>query len=287
MPLKETIIRLMQKMGTVRMIPFSVIRALTKIDRRFRFLFPPDQEFIYTQYLGDLSVHINTLYPVEVEMATGIYDIKTSTIIKRFIRPTDTVVDIGANVGALTLLMAKLAHSGKVIAVEPGALTYGRLLNNLKLNPQLADTVATYQIGLSEQAGELFWQEDINNRGNAGLFDAGEHRVIVEPLDSFLERTGVESLDFVKIDVEGMEYEVISGGRGAIENFRPIIYYETLEACRKMKGFDSFERIYQILDSLGYQNFSVLSHGKIKKIPDLSVLESPNTLAIPREKIDF
>jgi FkbM family methyltransferase len=195
-------------------------------------------------------------------------------------------MDIGANVGALTLLMAKLADQGRVIAVEPGPSTVERLRQNLALNPELKQRVTVLPVGLAEQTGTLCWQEDANVPGNAGLLGTTGDRVTVETLDHLVQQLQLPRLDFIKIDVEGMEWEVIQGGLMTITQYRPILYYETLESFRTIRGFDLYGKIHALLTGLGYQHFCVQSQGTLQAIEDLAVLRSPNTLAVPQEKLN-
>lgn len=286
MPLKESVIRAMRQMSTLPIVPFTAKLALAQRFRELRFFLPPHHQFVYDHYLGNLKVNIDTTYPIEVEMATGSYDRKTSAILRRLIQADDVVIDIGANVGALTLLLATLVPQGKVIAIEPGPTTFARLTANVALNPALQTRVDTYAIGLADQPGELFWQEDANVPGNAGLLASEGKRVSVNTLDQFVQARALQRLDFVKIDVEGMEYEVIKGGKSAIAQFRPILYYETLESFRQIRGFDLYNQIFELLESLNYRQYSVAAKGQIAAVPNLNILHSPNTLAIPAEKLD-
>jgi FkbM family methyltransferase len=277
----------MRFIGNISFIPFSLKIFLTRKDRRLRFLLPQGKEFVFDKYLGDLKVNINTIYPIEVEMLTGVYDPNTSAIIRRFVRQNSVVVDVGANVGALTLLMAKIANAGKVIAIEPGPPTCLRLKDNLKLNPELQKVVNVFQVGVSNKVGECFWKEDQKNRGNAGLLGSDGYTVGVETLNNIVKSTGIEKLDFIKIDVEGMEYEVIKGGMASIVKYRPLIYYETLEPFRNYRGFDLYGKIHDLLQGIGYQHFCVLPNGEIVKVDNLDVLHSSDALAIPKEKVDM
>jgi FkbM family methyltransferase len=286
MPLKDSAIRAMRQMSPIPFLPFTAKLALAQQFRELRFLLPPGKQFVSETYLGSLKVNIDTTYPIEVEMATGTYDRQTSAILRRFVRAEDVVMDIGANVGALTLLMATLAHQGRVIAIEPGPTTFDRLQANLQLNPQLHAIVAAYAIGMADRPGELFWQEDANVPGNAGLLNCDGKRVPVTTLDQFVQEHALSRLDFVKIDVEGMEYEVIKGGEGAIAQFRPILYYETLESFRQQRGFDIYNQIFDRLRSLNYRQYRLTAPGQIAEVYDLTVLQSPNTLAIPAEKLE-
>ena len=286
MSLKESTIQMMRQMSTLPLLPFATRLALAQRFRELRFFLPAGKQFIYDHYLGILKVNIDTTYPIEVEMATGTYDLTTSAIIRRFVRADHVVMDIGANVGALTLLMATLAHRGKVIAIEPGPTTFARLKANIDLNPHLRSQVDVYAIGMADQPGDLFWQEDANVPGNAGLLSRSGKRVSVDTLDQFVQNQALQRLDFVKIDVEGMEYEVIKGGLDAITRFRPILYYETLESFRQHRGFDVYNRIFDLLHSLDYRQCYVTANGGFSQVHSLDVLRSPNTLAMPVERLE-
>lgn len=284
MSLKEAVIGSMRTVSPLTKPFFKTMLAVVQTYRELRFLLPAGQQFVYDQYLGQFKVNIDTTYPIEVEMATGSYDLKTSAIIRKFVAPGDTVMDIGANVGALTLMMAQVANRGKVIAIEPGIATFNRLKANLDLNPALHDLVDAYQLGIADEPGTLYWQADANVPGNAGLFSQGGLAVRVESLDQFVDQLSLERLNFVKIDVEGMELEVIKGGMEAIAKFRPLLYYETLEAFRINRGFDIYNQIFSLLKDLGYQQFAIAKNAQLFEVPNLDHLASPNTLAIPAEK---
>ena len=278
------IIFMLKIFGRIPLIPFGAKLWLTDKRRVFRFLIPPNTELVYDRYLGDLRVNINTLYAVELEMLTGEYDPPTSRVIRKFLQEGCVAADIGANVGALTMLMAKVVgKDGVVLAVEPGPPIFSRLVKNLEWNPKIKSRVRTVQLGLSDSKGELYWHEDPKNRGNAGLLDGYGIPVDVITLDELVSRENVRRLDFVKIDVEGMELEVIKGGTRTFQEYKPVIYYETLTAFRQQRGFDIFAEIAKILQSMDYTLFGLDLLGNFKR---LEKLEEPprNTLALPKEK---
>jgi len=271
-------------LGRIPLIPFGAKLWLTDKRREFRFLIPPNKELVYDRYLGDLRVNINTLYPVELEMLTGEYDPCTSKVIRKFLQKGCVAADIGANVGALTMLMAKLVgKNGIVLAVEPGPPIFSRLVNNLELNPKIKSRVRIVQLGLSDRKDELFWYEDPRNRGNAGLLNGYGIPVDVITLDELVSRENVSRLDFVKIDVEGMELEVIKGGTRTFQEYKPVIYYETLTAFKQHRGFDIFAQIAKILKSMDYTLFGLDLLGNFQYLENLEELPR-NTLALPKEK---
>ena len=285
MSVKEAVIQGMRKMSPLTAPFFDTMLAWSQKIRELRFLLPPGKQFVYDRYLGQFKVNIDTTFPIEVEMATGRYDLKTSAVLQQFITPADTVLDIGANVGALTLLMASLTPQGRVIAIEPGPSTFARLKANVDLNPTLQKAVDIYQLGIADKPGMLYWQEDANVPGNAGLLNQNGVEVKVEALDDFVSQSSLERLDFIKIDVEGMEFEVIKGGLKTIAKYRPILYYETLESFRVNRGFDIYNQIFKLLQDLGYRQFAIAPNARTIEVQNLDELLSPNTLAIPSEKV--
>jgi FkbM family methyltransferase len=248
-------------------------------------LVPPGKDFLFHKYLKDMTVCINTVYPIETRMLTGTYEPDISAIIERFVGQDSVVIDVGANVGALTLLMAKTAKCGRVIAVEPGPTICSRLRRNIDLNPELQSIVDVFQVGISDKIGELFWKEDANNRGNAGLLGHDGQSVRVDTLDHIVDSAHLTKIDFIKIDVEGMEYEVIKSGMASILKYRPLICYETLDAFREFRGFDIYGEIFSRLCNIGYKHFAILPKGKTVEVSNLDVLCSANVLAVPQEKI--
>jgi FkbM family methyltransferase len=283
--IKKVIISFLEIIGKFSIIPFSLKYLLFRMDRRFYHILPAGEEFVFETYFSDVKVKINTIYPIEKSMLMGEYDHITSLVLRRFLNEASIAIDIGANVGAITLQMAKIAGAGKVIAIEPGPPIYGRLIENLNLNPVLQKIVTVLQIGVSDQPGKLLWREDQNNRGNASLLGTAGVEVDVLTLDSIIKNEKISHLDFIKIDVEGMEYEVIKGGLASIKLYRPVIYYETLEPFRESRGFDLYASIFNMLCDIGYKHFYTSDSGEFIEIKSMERLSAPDILAIPAEKI--
>lgn len=282
--LKRAAISFLKLTGKAKFIPFIFKYTLFRIDKRLHHILPDGREFVYDKYLSDIRVRINTIYPIERTMLLGEYDRVTSLVLSKFLNKRSVIIDIGANVGALTLHMAKIASLGKVIAIEPGPITCDRLLENLQLNPDLQKRVTVIKIGVSDKAGRLNWSEDQNNRGNADLLGNNGVEVEVRTLDNIIENVNIKQLDFIKIDVEGMEYEVIKGGLNSINLYRPVIFYETLEPFREARGFDLYGSILELLNGIGYKHFYVSPEGQLIEVMSMESLFSSDILAIPGEK---
>lgn len=126
------------------------------------------------------------------------------------LRPNDLFVDVGANVGAYSLLSAGVCKS-TTIAIEPSPKAYQNLLLNLRIN-NLSDIVKTHKIGIGSKETVAFL--NLSTAGNMsyvtmdGYSTNDLNEIELHPLDKIVS-DGNPIL--VKIDVEGYEYQVLSG----------------------------------------------------------------------------
>jgi FkbM family methyltransferase len=168
---------------------------------------------------------------------------------KRLIKPGDNVVEIGANIGAHTIGLSKAAGStGKVFAFEPQRACYALLQAQIALN-QLTNVFA-YNVALGSKRSRLWVPAtryaELGNFGGVAL--SNSQVAAGEPVDvtTFDERLANISCAFVKIDVEGMEEEVIRGGMKMIRKYKPMLYVEN-DRIEKSKSLVS------VLLELGYR----------------------------------
>ncbi|MCC5808190.1 MAG: FkbM family methyltransferase [Opitutales bacterium] len=189
--------------------------------------------FIYGEYLGDIRLHIDTRYLVERIAWTGAYEPELQHYIRRSLPPGAVALDIGANIGAVTLGLAQqVGQQGRIHAFEPAPPNRKRLAANLDLNPDLARRVDVHPVALGEKSANLYWNEEPGNPGNGWLRDSGKIPVPVRTLDEVAPQLNLSRLDFIKIDVEGMEEAVLRGGRDTVCRWKPVLYFETLARFR-------------------------------------------------------
>ena len=208
------------------------------------------------------------------------------------------IIDIGANVGTITMFMISQGAK-KIYSFEPGPL-FRDLNDNLIMN-NLQEKVDALQLGLSDTETKLKWAEDQNNKGNAHLIenfdqlDLTKHRtnfgdksllkeVNVSTLDKYFSgENSLKKLDFIKIDVEGLEWKVIKGGKELIKKFRPIIVAETHRGVPDMFGYDCVTPIFEFLYSLNYESYGLDDQGNLEKFlyPNFKM----DTLFIPNKNI--
>lgn len=120
-----------------------------------------------------------------------------------------TFVDVGANVGLYTLPLAvHVGYDGRVLAIEPGAVSLARLRVNLVASDAHHVVVAPYAIG--ELRGEAYLHVPSRNVGGATVSGAaGGEMVLTMPFLELLDEQGITRIDGLKVDVEGCEDYVV------------------------------------------------------------------------------
>jgi FkbM family methyltransferase len=138
--------------------------------------------------------------------------------------PGENFLDVGAHVGKYAVSVAKLVgEKGKVIAIEPNPVNYNILIENIALN-HLQNVIAL-NIGAWNEEGELkLFRSNMTShhsiKSDQGLgFDV----IHVRPLEDVLIEMGINQLDWVKIDTEGSELEVLEGLRTTFHRCKNII----------------------------------------------------------------
>ncbi|HEY9721955.1 MAG TPA: FkbM family methyltransferase [Oscillatoriaceae cyanobacterium] len=147
-------------------------------------------------------------------------------LFEKLLRPGDVAVDVGANIGVLTLAMARaVGPSGSVLAFEPQRILAQMIAANLALNSQLNTHV--FNMALGAEPGTIMLPpidyDRANNFGalSLGGFTEGE-AVQLACLDSF----ELQRCRLIKADVEGMELAVLRGATQTIRRTRPVLYVE-------------------------------------------------------------
>jgi FkbM family methyltransferase len=196
----------------------------------------------------------------------GQYEQEESGLIAHLVRPGMTVLDIGANIGYFTLLMASLVGPrGQVHAIEPNPIMLQRVEANIVLNPPLQDgRIKTHHLALGAKSGHAdFFCPNTGHEGVGGLKDikrAPLDQVIQVPvatLDGFVQAQGIEKLDFIKMDIEGGELDVLRGGERALRQLRPVWLFEACELNTAPYGY----RAPEILSYLEQRDYRVKQAG--------------------------
>jgi FkbM family methyltransferase len=236
----------------VQIIVRLLCRITGKGGGKFAKLLVPSQVYLINNYCGNLNLQVDTSYPMESSIwLAGVYEVVTTQFLQEVIREADVFLDIGANFGAITLVAASLIGKGKVYAFEPSPKISSRLQDNINLNPELKDIVKVISKGLGLNKSQVFYNEDPNFLGNGSLYENQGIPVEILSLDEWVAREKLERIDLIKIDVEGMEYDVLVGGKTVLEAYQPMIYFETLPIFYETT-LHNIKTIYEFLEDLGY-----------------------------------
>jgi len=193
----------------------------------------------------------------------GNYEPTETQYLRQVIREHDICVDVGANIGYYSTLMASLAHQGQIHAFEPDPTSYAMLQLNVRLN-RLSNVVLN-QKALGEQSGEVPFVL-ASDRAFSGLMDTGRKpveritNVTLTTLDQYLRETGLERIDFLKADVEGAEGAVVRGARGIFESpdKRPRLVMLELYEPNQYRFGDNIDRIVSFMREMKYEPFVVI-----------------------------
>ncbi len=161
--------------------------------------------------------------------------------LQRYIRNGDVCLDIGANIGNHSIYYSKICRVAKVFAFEPVKSTFSILKKNIELN-HLEKRVEAHNVGLSDRtklASVCYFDE--NNIGSTELSenDGGDLQLV-----SLDEMNFPCKIDFVKIDVENMEYDLLRGAKQFFARHTPVVYIEILD--------NNFKRVDSLLHQYGY-----------------------------------
>jgi FkbM family methyltransferase len=211
----------------------------------------------------------------------GAFERSTAKTLEKLVKLGNVVLDIGANVGAHTLRLARsVGPNGRVFAFEPADFAFAKLQRNLDLNPELQARTSAHQLFLTAAPGahsqnEIYasWPLETNSSvhpKHRGRLVAAS-KASTDALDHFVAREKIERLDLIKIDVDGQELPVLQGGIVVLTKFRPILVME-MSPYVHAEQHSSFTALVALLRDVDY---SIQDAGTWKPLPlDSAELEA-------------
>lgn len=183
------------------------------------------------------------------------YEPYETKLILRQTKKGNTIIDVGANIGYYTVLLAdKVGKSGKVYAFEPDKVNFEILKKNIEVNNLKNVIVVNAGVGSKNETKTLYKSEE--NLGDHKLYEThppcghpplkkgGQNYSIKEftkivKLDDFIK----EPIDLIKIDTQGWEPEVIEGAKKIISKNKPIMFLEYSPASYQIAKLDGQKMI--------------------------------------------
>lgn len=163
-----------------------------------------------------------------IEMAGGLYEDYVINLLKKVVQPDFICLDIGANLGTLSLALSYLVPAGKVYAFEPSTINYHFLTQTLHDN-QITN-VETVPLGVFDRNGTIEFCEV--DRGGGWSFIASEatsaatDTITCTRLDDWVAQRALPRIDLIKMDVEGSEIQALYGALETFKKYDPDLVIE-------------------------------------------------------------
>jgi FkbM family methyltransferase len=196
----------------------------------------------------------------------GRFEPSTANAISRVVKPGQVALDIGANIGAHTLRIARqVGETGRVFAFEPTDFAFRKLLTNLALNPSLQGRVTAIQCFLGASASadappEIYSSWPLTKAVELHKVHLGASmttgKATTMRLDDIIAEHNVTRVDVVKMDVDGFECEVLDGAKNMMERDSPTYIMELSPYVLQERG-SSFDALLERFLSLNYQFFTL------------------------------
>lgn len=175
------------------------------------------------------------------------------------------IFDVGANSGVMSLIFSKLSPEGKIYSFEPTDYALKRFNKNLSLNEELSSRIIINQCFIHSTCSD---EADLTAFSSWKLTGNEKrhhiHKGIVKPtenvpsitIDHFVESNSIQRIDFIKIDTDGYELEVLKGAINSIKKLQPQIIFE-IGLYVMQENNISFKNYYELFSSIDYKIFTV------------------------------
>tara|TARA_E500000178_G_scaffold349698_1_gene407117 strand:- start:1352 stop:2176 length:825 start_codon:yes stop_codon:yes gene_type:complete len=169
-------------------------------------------------------------------------------------------VDVGANIGSVSLHLANVYKKSKIYAIEPSYFAFKKLKSNLSINKMLKKRVKLFNLSISSSTKKnnysyASWKLNFDNKSHPihkGILK--KTATTKSSLNKFLKK--LKKVDFIKIDTDGNEFSILSSGINEIKKQKPIIHIEFAPYLHEENGFSTVRLINLIEKNLNYKFLS-------------------------------
>lgn len=207
----------------------------------------------------DLAAGFHNCDPLAVPQWAHLPDVSSSEerLLAALPLSGKVVYDIGAHAGAYSLFFSRrVGPAGSVVAFEPSPKTFALLCRNIESNGVANVRLLECALGRESTRRALYVLPGMPSTASLAPeartpFRRRSAVVAIEPLDALAPRLDLPKPDFIKIDVEGMEAEVLAGATDTLRRWRPDVLVEIHGATPHARKAQA-ERVAVLLARLGY-----------------------------------
>ena len=225
---------------------------------------------------------------IDGDLLAGKFEAAELEFTQQFLQPGMTVLDIGANCGLYTLLAVRCVGArGRVFAFEPSPRERKRLREHLWLNHCTNARIVPYALGSQTAQADLYVVMGVQTGCNSLRpphvdEPVSPRRVEIRTLDDFLLAEKVPAVDFIKMDVEGGELEVLKGATKLLQGPRlPVLLLEVSDLRTAAWNYSAKEILF-FLQERGYAFFSLSAGGRLVPASYSENYVDANLVALPQ-----
>jgi FkbM family methyltransferase len=211
-----------------------------------------------TKKIHGIPVRLPTRY---INYFPADYEKENFDFLKSHLGKGDIVLDIGAHIGLFSVIAARITgNEGKIYAFEPSGDTYGLLEKTVAIN-SLAGIIEPVKGAVGMDSGFItFYESKVVGDNSNSLVSYKTDRelqavqVKLYSIDGFVKQHNITSLKFIKIDVEGAEYDAIRGAKETLRSLKPVCTLGIHPDAIAAKG----DNLGQIYDFIMMNNYKIL-----------------------------
>lgn len=251
--MNNLIIYLISKLKIIGPKVIKLLIELEKLGTKSKLITIGSSRNLYKTRFGDLFWLNKISYVDKCIIDYGLFEIESTNVVKKLVKPGDIILDIGANIGYYTVMMSKIVKEhGKIYAFEP--TEYFRSVLNANIEVNKINNVEVFDVGLSNN--------NISLNINIGESSATLHSPCKEStdnvelikmtsLDEFVMDHNLPKIDFIKIDIDGHEPLFFEGAWNTLEKFDPVILLEISHIHYLAAGYTAWD-FYELLKQKHY-----------------------------------
>jgi len=179
------------------------------------------------------------------------------------VKENEVFLDVGAHIGKYALRIAKTVKNSKVVAVEAHPQKFGALRTGVKLNG--LDNVIALNLAAwnAKERQKLYLAAFAGRHSMKANMCLGYVLVEAEPLDQTLKRIGIDAVDWIKIDVEDAENEVLRGLADTIKHCKPHIIFESRNIELYERSREYLEQYEYVCEKIAFDNYIAIPNRTI------------------------